>query len=325
MKNKTFVITDTHFGVKQNSTTWLNAQIGFFENEFIPAVKLAIEDGYSVSIVHCGDVFDSRSSINPFVAQKVRDLFCKLEHLCKVYIVAGNHDFYSPNSDEFSALNLIFSDLKNITIIKTDIFCNTDCEDIKSLYVPWYNFNYDELKESIDKYHPKRIFCHTDLANIDPAIIPLLKGIDIISGHIHTPWKKNNLINLGSTFALTFADCNSERGYYVLTKNTFTFCPAINIIKFWRFSDTEILCLNAEPLKNDYVELYIDKLNLLNSDYSKQISELSSVIHNLTVIPKDAQQTNESIEFKNYDIEQLCRDNVPDELREKFEKIAKNI
>ena len=327
MKTKAFVITDTHFGIKQNSTTWLNSQISFFENEFIPAVKRYIEDGYSVYVVHCGDVFDSRSSINPFVAHKVRETFEKISDLCKVYIIAGNHDFYSPNSDEYSALNLILGDLKNLTIIKSGITAFIDDDDIVSLFVPWYSFNFDELFTAIEKYHPKRIFCHTDLTNLDESIVPLLKGIDVFSGHIHTPCKKNNLITLGSTFALTFADCNSERGYYVLDKNTMMFIPAIDIIKFWRYCNEEILCLNAEPIKNDYVELYVDKLNLLNTEYSNKISELGSVVRNLSVIPKDSQTTNEPIEFKNYDIEELCRENVPQQLKEKFEiisKIAKN-
>ena len=105
------------------------------------------------------------------------------------------------------------------------------------------------------------------------------------------------------------------------------FIPAIDIIKFWRYCNEEILCLNAEPIKNDYVELYVDKLNLLNTEYSNKISELGSVVRNLSVIPKDSQTTNESIEFKNYDIEELCRENVPQQLKEKFEiisKIAKN-
>lgn len=324
MKTKTFVITDTHFGVKQNSASWLNAQIGFFENEFIPAVKLALSNGDNVNIVHCGDVFDSRSSINPFVAQKVREIFSKMSQLCNVYIVAGNHDFYSPNSDEYSALDIVFGDMKNVTKITRDIYFTKDPNCVISLYVPWYKFDYDSLSDAITKCHPQRIYCHTDLANIDPAIIPLLKDIYIISGHIHTLWKKNNLINLGSTFALTFADCNSPRGYYVFDKNSYTFYPGENIIKFWRFNDTEILCLNAEPLKNDYVELYINKLNLLNPEYSTKISELSATIHNLTVIPTDEKTVNESIEFKNYDIEQLCRDNIPERLNEKFEMIVKN-
>lgn len=322
MKNKTFVITDTHFGVKQNSTTWLNAQLAFFDNEFIPALKREIENGYAINVVHCGDVFDSRSSINPYVAQKVRELFYRLQCICDVYIVAGNHDFYSPNSDEYSALNLILGDLGNVIIVKTGIFATLDNDNVCSLYVPWYKFTYDDLKQSIEKYHPKRIFCHTDLTNLDESIVPLLNGIDVFSGHIHAPFKKKQLVNLGSTFALTFADCNSERGYYVLDKQSCWFYAAQDIIKFWRFNDEEILCLNAEPLKNDYVELYVNKLNLLNQEYSSKISELGNTIRNLTVIPTDSQTANESIEFKNYDIEELCRENVPDELREKFETIA---
>ena len=37
MDNISFILTDTHFGVKQNSMTWLNSQLDFFYNQLIPS------------------------------------------------------------------------------------------------------------------------------------------------------------------------------------------------------------------------------------------------------------------------------------------------
>lgn len=36
---KTIILSDTHFGIKQNSITWMNSQINFLYNEFIPYIK----------------------------------------------------------------------------------------------------------------------------------------------------------------------------------------------------------------------------------------------------------------------------------------------
>ena len=36
---KILILSDTHFGIKQNSLTWMNSQIEFIRNEFIPCLK----------------------------------------------------------------------------------------------------------------------------------------------------------------------------------------------------------------------------------------------------------------------------------------------
>ena len=66
------LLTDTHFGVKQNSITWLKSQMNFFYEQLIPFIRKEKELVY---IYHLGDLFDSRSSINPFISNEVRNLF----------------------------------------------------------------------------------------------------------------------------------------------------------------------------------------------------------------------------------------------------------
>ena len=47
--------------------------------------------------------------------QGVYNIFKKLSGLVdKIDIIAGNHDYYSPNSDEICILNILFSSIKNI-------------------------------------------------------------------------------------------------------------------------------------------------------------------------------------------------------------------
>jgi DNA repair exonuclease SbcCD nuclease subunit len=314
----TIIISDTHFGVKQGSIRWLNAQLDFIYNELIPKIK-ELKQKDEVQLVHCGDVFDSRSSINTYIANKVREMFIALGSLCEVYIIAGNHDFYSPDSDQISALNLVLDTVDNIHIVRDKIEC-ISINDRNALLVPWYEFDKKELLlESIKQNDPKYIFCHTDLAQLEHEHRTILKDIEVFSGHIHTPSRNKNLHLLGSTYALTFADANSKRGYYILGKNNFEFIPAKRIIKFWRFYNDEIFNIDFEKIKDDYIEIYIDKYNLLKKEYSSFISDINLIVHNLATIPVEPyNDVNESFEIKSYDLESLCRKNIPQELLDKF-------
>lgn len=328
---KTIILSDTHYGIKQNSITWLNSQIDFIYNELIPCVKYLIEKEHQlVRIIHCGDVFDSRSSINPYIAATVRKAYIELANLCQIYIVAGNHDFYSPNDDSISALDFAFNGVKNLNVIKDKISPIWFGEyDNISLLVPWYEFDKKEsLSQIIDEYKPKYIFCHTDLTRLSDEYKELLKDVTVFSGHIHTPQKENNLITLGSTYALTFADCNADRGFYIHTDETneLKFVKAKNIIKFWRFYNKEIFDIDVTKVNNDYIELYIDKLNLMNENYAERISFLTSKIHNIKVVPNsDKENSVEEIEFTNYNIQEICESNIPEELKNKFNILLSKI
>lgn len=328
---KTVILSDTHFGIKQNSITWMNSQVNFLYNEFIPYIK-ELSKKERIQVIHCGDVFDSRSSINPFIATNVRKAFEEIASICPVWIVAGNHDFYSPNEDDVSALDLTLNSIDNLHIIRDKIVHITvgDKNVQNALLVPWYEFDKREiLEQAINEYNPKCIFCHTDLTRLSTEYKSLLSGISAYSGHIHTPSKEHNLITLGSTFALTFADCNADRGFYVLdvdaepAKQRLDFIPARNIIKFWRFYNRAIFDIDVNRVKDDYIELYVNKLDLLNKEYSDQIAFLTSRIHNITVVPNsEPTKVNEEVEFQDYNIEEICRTNIPKQLLDKFNEIA---
>ena len=63
---KTIIITDTHFGTRNNSKVWCDYQIKFIDNTLLPLVKkLSQKD--AVRVIHCGDLFDSKSTLNDFL------------------------------------------------------------------------------------------------------------------------------------------------------------------------------------------------------------------------------------------------------------------
>ena len=64
------LITDTHFGIKQNSITWFNSQSNFIYEQLIPYIQTHKD---IIRLIHLGDVFDSRSSISVLIAAKVKN------------------------------------------------------------------------------------------------------------------------------------------------------------------------------------------------------------------------------------------------------------
>lgn len=312
---KTILISDTHFGVKQNSLTWLKYQEAFIHKQLIPYIKSIKED---VRLYHLGDVFDSRSSINTFIASRVKAVVRALAGVCRggVYIIGGNHDYYSPNDNDENnvcALDLLLEDVEGVTLV-TDEPLRVG----KDLLVPWYAWDGLDVGAEV-----KYVFAHTDLTRLE--IRPdWMRGRKVFSGHIHTPAHQDNLHTLGSTYALTFADCNADRGFYVGEDGNFTFVPNKESIRFFRIRNEAIFDIpgNDKYRRDDYLELYVDQDLILTDRYADVIRGISEQFHNCTVLPVsiDNQEVIENLD-SGYDIEEICKAMIPDELAKKFGKI----
>lgn len=313
---KTILITDTHFGTRQNSNTWLNSQINFLENQLIPYIK----NNGDIRLVHLGDVFDSRSTISTMVATKVVEVFKKISGLVKEFIIiGGNHDFYSPNSDEVDTLNLLLGSL-NIKIVTKNILID---KEAKHLYVPWYQWieSTQAIQDLIDTYGIIRVFTHADIIH-EPVNI---RCLEIYSGHIHIPGLKGGLRNLGSTYALDFADANSRRGFYVIHEDgQLVFIENEKSIKFHRLYNSDIFTV-PDWDKNDYIEMYISQSNLADAFYIDEINHIIKTWKNVWLIPQtesnDLQISESQDKFEGYDIETIVSKLIPENLKDKFEQV----
>ena len=308
------LFTDTHFGVKQNSMTWLNSQLDFIYKQLIPYIE-SLDD--EVRLIHLGDVFDSRSSISTMVASKVVDAFKELRSKVKKFVViAGNHDYYSPNSSDIDTLSLIFKNL-DIDLITKGIYIDDNC-----IYVPWYSWGDEIIQDVIYQHGIKYLFTHADIVN-EPI---KYKNVAVFSGHIHIPELKQNSYNLGSCYSINFADSNQERGFYVLKDNNLDFIPNNQSIKFWRFYDEDIFNIDPNNIsEKDYIEIYLDKNNMLNDNYTHELNILTNKYKNLWIIPKSTQSINEDYKFEGYDIKSMTLEIIPDNLKEKFNQILNKI
>jgi DNA repair exonuclease SbcCD nuclease subunit len=308
------VFTDTHFGWKNNSMTWLNSQMDFIYKQFIPAIK-QLSKTEPVRVIHCGDVFDSRSTISTYVATKVVQAFKDIRSVCDDFvIVCGNHDFYSPNSDEVNTVNLFMNNL-DIKIVDKQIY-----ETVTHAFVPWYVWH-----EGTFETDAKYVYTHADLIH-DPIPASCIDK-HIFAGHIHTPQTRSTRWNMGSCYSLNFADANSERGFYVIKDGDIKFVANKVSIRFHRLYNENILTTDVDSLDvNDYIELYVTESNMIKEDYINKIKEFTTRFSHLWIIPQVVINSgNIDEKFQGYDIETIMDNMIPDDLMDFYTKIKNKL
>lgn len=325
-KTVKILLSDTHFGVRNNSVNWLNSQLRFFEKQLIPAIKQYKKEGKRVHLYHLGDMFDSRSSINPMILYKVNCLFNKIIAACdRVVIIGGNHDYYSPIESSFNVNSIDAMDLTgNVAILS-----NQSLAAEYEIFIPWFEFHNNETLQRTLSEHPECniIYTHTDLMHLTADQQAILGDRTVVSGHIHTPCMLPKRLTLGSCFALTFADANQERGYYVFEDNDIEhikFFANQHSIKFHRLHGED--AVNESTIekirKNDYVEVYISNVEFTKHEYTEAISKLNdSCTCNLIISNEDTKVLSDTY-IRDFDIVDVCRQYIPEHLKEKFDKVV---
>ena len=248
----------------------------------------------------------------------MREAFYDLRQVVdKFHIIAGNHDYYSPNSSEVCSIDLLLHGL-DINIHSQVSYLTYEGD----LYLPWYQYQeVSAVNQLIKQGKVDRIFTHADIVT---EKVPYI-GIPIFSGHLHTPDinPELNRYNLGSCYSLTFADSNSHRGYYVLKGDQLKFTPNNQSIRFWRLYDEDIFdTYNQSIQTKDYIELYISESNMSDSKYIEKLNFFTQTYKNIWIIPQTGSGSDYELEkFEGYDIEKITKKMIPTELQRKFEVV----
>jgi DNA repair exonuclease SbcCD nuclease subunit len=116
-------------------------------------------------LVHLGDVYDSRQSLNLRVLNLGIEIFEELSDIFKdgIFIICGNHDIFNKNTNEVNSLK----SLKWIP--RVNIFEEPESVKFgdKSIFLMPWRKDYQADTETIEgaKEHDY-MFCHTDLKGL---------------------------------------------------------------------------------------------------------------------------------------------------------------
>ena len=127
------LITDTHFGGKNDSSIFLDFQEKFFSDVFFPKLDVL----GSNTIIHLGDFFDRRKFVNMQTLYRVKKMFLDplQERNIKMYLILGNHCTFFKNTNEINSPNLLCKEYDNVKIINNPQ--TIDLDGLSVGMVPW--------------------------------------------------------------------------------------------------------------------------------------------------------------------------------------------
>jgi metallophosphoesterase superfamily enzyme len=140
MSNPVAIITDTHFGCRNESRVFADYFDEFLSNVFFPVLQ---QRGIT-EIIHLGDLMDRRKYTNHIAADRMLTSFIdrlKGKHLT---IISGNHDIPYRDTLKASAVDVLLGHRDNVRIIRQPEFTEF------GLIIPWICAeNRDAVNEAI--------------------------------------------------------------------------------------------------------------------------------------------------------------------------------
>ena len=143
---KIALITDQHFGGKQDSQNFSNYIETFYREQFFPYLSENKID----TVIDLGDTFDRRKFVNFNTLNQVRQFYFDVyyERDIKLHSIVGNHSTYYRNTNSVNSSELLYGHYENVSTYASPQTIHVGDTDID--LIPWINVeNYDETMNFI--------------------------------------------------------------------------------------------------------------------------------------------------------------------------------
>jgi DNA repair exonuclease SbcCD nuclease subunit len=262
------IITDQHFGARNDSQAFLDFYEKFYDNTFFPT----LEEHEIKTVLILGDTFDRRKYVNFYSLGRAKKMFFdKLaEKDIDVIMIAGNHDTYFKNTNEVNSPELLLREYKNIQII--DEAVTLDVHGTEVCFVPWIcTDNFDHSMQTMKETSAELCMGHFEIAGFamyrgmqsnEGFSADTFKKFDLVfSGHYHHRSNDNHIYYLGNPYELTWQDYNDPRGFHLFDLNDrsldFIQNPYTMFARL-EYDDTGVLeDLDTLDLQGKYVKLVV--------------------------------------------------------------------
>jgi len=302
---KIAIITDTHYGARKGADYIHSYFKKFYDNIFFPYLEKNNID----TIIHMGDMFDSRKSIDyQSLEWSKRVVFEPLKKY-KVHAITGNHDAYYKNTNKVNSPELLLKDYDNIITYSKPTEISIDGLDI--LLLPWINSeNFKESKEFIDNSKSKVAMGHLEINGFKATRGHMMEdGMDVsifskfekvYSGHFHTRSTDGKIYYLGNPYEMYWNDVNDKRGFHIFDTETLTHTPIDNPYKLFYniyYEDTPHQTFDSTEYTNKLVKVIVRK-KTNTKQFERFIDKLySSNVQDLKIIENFVIQENENFEI----------------------------
>lgn len=276
---KIALITDTHFGIRNDSSAFYEYQREFYEDVFFPTlIKNKITD-----IIHLGDMFDRRKYTNHVTLYNFKRMFFdKLRDLnINMHVIVGNHDVAHKNTNKVNTPELFLGEYPNINIYtKPEVI---SINDTALALCPWVNSdNYDKFIGFTKTCVANVLFGHYEIIGFEmhKGVGIATEGLDnnlfknfkqVYSGHFHEPSIQDNIMYLGAPTEYTWSDFGCIRGFYLYEvesdKLEFVENPIRMFYKVYYADDMDVDSFNYNELCGKVVHVIVpEKKNHMKYD-----------------------------------------------------------
>lgn len=226
---KVALITDTHWGVRNDNVSFLDNSKKFLDETFFPYI-----DRNNIStVVHLGDLVDRRKYVNINTARRLREDFLdKLkERNLEVHLIAGNHDTYFKNTNEVNAIKELVENAYPSFKTYTKHAESVTFDGVPVLFIPWIcDDNRKQVLDAIQSTPSQIAMGHLEIQGFEMyrgSIVShgdnrdIFSKFDIVmSGHYHHRSSDGHIFYLGSHGEFTWSDFDDPRGFHIFDTAT---------------------------------------------------------------------------------------------------------
>ena len=336
---KVALITDQHFGARNDSLHFLDFYEKFYNETFFPTL---LSEGIKTVLI-LGDTFDRRKYVNFYSLQRAKKMFFDplAANKINVYMLVGNHDTYYKNTNSVHSPVLLLDDYDNIlTISEPQTLTIAGKYDIAMM--PWICAeNYEDSMSLLKSTTSPICMGHFEIEGFQMYRgAPSHEGLEpklfekfhmVFSGHYHHKSSKGSIHYLGNPYELTWQDYDDPRGFHIFDLEThdLQFIKNPNsIFKKVVYDDKtnsikEISEMDLSTYKNSYVKVVVvNKINpylfdvFVNNLYQANPIDIT-IAEDLVEIEdvEDVDQTEDTTTILNKYVDNLATDLNKDKLK----------
>ena len=268
---KIALITDTHFGARNDNVNFNEYFYQFYEGVFFPY----LQQHNIKTCIHLGDCFDRRKYVSYKTAKDFRERFILPFNVLGVdlHMLVGNHDIYYKNTSQVNSLTELLGERhKNIHIYEDAT--EVEFDGLPILLMPWINSTNEIYAEGmIDETKADICMGHLEINGfqMNKSVIHSHGGKEkeffrkfdtVMSGHFHHKSDDGQIYYLGTPYEIYWNDFEDPKGFHIYDTETKTLERIVNPFTIYEkiyYDDTKENYLEHDITKyqNKYVKLIV--------------------------------------------------------------------
>ena len=268
---KIAIVTDTHFGARNDNLNINEYFYKFYDNIFFPTLK---ERGITTCI-HMGDVVDRRKYISYRIAHDFRSRFIERfrEMGIDLHIIIGNHDTYYKNTNEINSMDELVGRDRVWIYSEPQI---VEFDNTPILFIPWINAsNHNKSIKFLNTAKTDLLMGHLEISGFqmyrgqyaeNGYDRELFRRFDtVFSGHFHHKSDDGQIYYLGTPYQIYWNDYDDPRGFHIFDTETRELTFIQNLYRLFEkiyYDDenwsTDFRTMDTNYYKNKIVKLIVE-------------------------------------------------------------------